>query len=1175
MPQSFVHLRLHSEYSLVDSVVRLKPLCATVAEQGMPAVALTDQSNLFAMVKFCRAAQSNGIKPIIGADLWLKQPDPQEAPTQIVLLCQNDVGYKNLTEVVSLAYTDGQRGGMAIVDKAWIATRTQGLIALSGGRSGDVGRAILGGNLELAAKLVQEYQSLFPQRFYLELQRTGRDGEELYIAQVLAIASQFQVPVVATNDVRFLKQDDFDAHEVRVCVHDGRALDDPRRPKIYSNEQYLRSPEEMINLFKDIPEAIENTVEIAKRCNVVPHSGEYFLPNFPIPAGETEAEFFARVSREGLDWRLEQLQSIDPEPWSEEKIKSYYDRLDIEVGVILDMGFPGYFLIVMEFIQWSKDNGIPVGPGRGSGAGSIVAYALKITDLDPIEYDLLFERFLNPERISMPDFDVDFCMDGRDRVIDHVAETYGRDQVSQIITYGTMAAKAVVRDVGRVMGHGYGFVDSISKMIPFEVGIKLSQALEQEPEMKERYDNDEEVSNLIDMALKLEGLARNAGKHAGGVVIAPTKLTDFTPLYCEEGGGSLVTQFDKDDVESIGLVKFDFLGLRTLTIIDWALVEVDKRRAKEGLEALDIAKIDLEDRQAFELLKAQQTTAVFQLESSGMKSLIKKLQPDSFEDIIALVALFRPGPLDSGMVDDFINRKHGREPVSYPHQDYQYEGLKPVLEPTYGIILYQEQVMQIAQVMGGYSLGGADMLRRAMGKKKPEEMAKQKGSFLEGCKGQGIDVVLAENIFDLVEKFAGYGFNKSHSAAYALVSYQTAWLKAHYPAEFMSAVLSADMDNTDKVVILIDECRSEHMQLEILPPSVNSSSYKFTVQDEKTIRYGLGALKGVGEGVIEAVQAECLASGEYRDLHDFCRRVEGRKLNRRVLEALVRGGALDEIGPNRASLMAGLDDALKAASQHQKDALAGQVDIFGMVDQGNDFAPVALPELEEWDEEFLLQEEKAVLGLYLTGHPFDKYDSEVIKITHRRLSEHLDNLGSVAPSSQKKWGNQDVDVVVAGLVIEVNYRTFRNGGRKAELVLDDNTRRLNVEVMGECLDAYESLIVKDKVLIVKGGLGVDSFRNEVRVRSTELYDIDTARDHFAKRVDIRLHENQVVNGFMQKLSLALQPYKNGPCPIFIYYENYAAKAPVTLGDEWRVAPRETLVADLRKLVGIDAVKVSY
>ena len=1172
MPQSFVHLRLHTEYSLVDSVVRIKPVTAAVAGMGMPALALTDQSNLFAMVKFYRAAQASGIKPIIGSDLWIKQPDPQEPPTQLVLLCQNPQGYRSLTEIVSLGYTDGQRGGMAIIDKSWIAERTAGLIALSGGRNGDVGRAILAGNLDLASQLIEEYKALFPNRYYIELQRTGREGEEAYIAQAVLLAAKHQVPVVATNDVRFIKQEDFDSHEVRVCIHDGRALDDPRRPKLYSDQQYLRSPEEMIELFKDIPEAIENTIEVAKRCSFSPHLGEYFLPDFPIPPGETEAEFFARISKEGLDWRLEELQSVCDEPWSEEKKQTYYDRLQVELDVIIKMGFPGYFLIVMEFIQWGKDNGVPVGPGRGSGAGSIVAYALKITDLDPIEYDLLFERFLNPERISMPDFDVDFCMEGRDRVIDHVAEIYGRDQVSQIITYGSMAAKAVVRDVGRVMGHGYGFVDGISKMIPFEVGMTLTKALDEAPELKERYDTDEEVSNLIDMALKLEGLSRNAGKHAGGVVIAPSKLTDLTPLYCEEGGGGLVTQFDKDDVESIGLVKFDFLGLRTLTIIDWALAEVDKRREKEGLSHLDIAKIPLDDVPTFDLLKAQQTTAVFQLESSGMKNLIKKLQPDCFEDIIALVALFRPGPLDSGMVDDFINRKHGREPVSYPHADYQYEGLKPVLGPTYGIILYQEQVMQIAQVMGGYTLGGADMLRRAMGKKKPEEMAKQKGTFLEGCEKNGIDVELAENIFDLVEKFAGYGFNKSHSAAYALVSYQTAWLKAHYPAEFMSAVLSADMDNTDKVVILIEECRQ--MELNILPPSVNHSSYKFAVQDETTIRYGLGALKGVGQGVIEAIQQECLENGEYRDLHDFCRRVDGKKLNRRVLEALVRGGALDDIGPNRASLMAALDDALKMASQHQKDAMTGQGDIFGMADQSNDFAPVALPELEPWDEEYELQEEKSVLGLYLTGHPFDKYDSELIKITHKRLNEHMDSLGS-SPAPKNKWANQDPKVTAAGLVIELNYRTFKNGGRKAELLLDDRTGRVRVEVMGEVLEQFEHLIVKDKVIVVKGGLGIDSFSNEARIRADDLFNIDAARDHFAKRVDIKLHEEQVGPTFMKQFASALQPYKNGPCPVYIYYENYAAKAPVILGEEWSVAPRETLVADLRKLIGTESVKVSY
>ncbi|MCW8911378.1 MAG: DNA polymerase III subunit alpha, partial [Gammaproteobacteria bacterium] len=674
------------------------------------------------------------------------------------------------------------------IEVDWLRELNEGLIVLSGAREGDVGRALLAGNIMQAEELLRAWQAIFPDRYYLELQRTGREGEEEYIHAAVNLALAAQVPVVATNDVRFLKQNDFAGHEVRVCIHDGRAMDDPRRPKHYSDQQYLRSEEEMLELFSDIPEALENSVEIAHRCNLKIRLGESFLPNFPIPEGETTDSYFARIAYEGLEKRLKILIDAD-DPQAEEKKKPYYERLQIEIDVITGMGFPGYFLIVADFIQWSKDNHIPVGPGRGSGAGSLVAYAMLITDLDPLEFDLLFERFLNPERVSLPDFDVDFCMEGRDRVIDYVARTYGRDRVSQIITYGTMAAKAVVRDVGRVMGLSYGFVDRIAKLIPFEIGMNLTKALDESEDLLKAYNEEEEVHELIDMARSLEGVARNAGKHAGGVVISPSALTDFTPLYCEQGSQSIVTQFDKDDVEQIGLVKFDFLGLRTLTVIDWAVQNIKARYADQS--ELDVNLLPLEDEAAFTLLKNSETTAVFQLESSGMKDLIKRLQPDCFEDIIALVALFRPGPLQSGMVDDFINRKHGRAAVEYPHPD-----LEPILQPTYGVILYQEQVMQIAQVLAGYSLGAADMLRRAMGKKKPEEMAKQGEIFRKGAVERGVDEKTATYIFDLMEKFAGYGFNKSHSAAYALLSYQTSWLKSHYPAEFMAAVLSADMDNT-------------------------------------------------------------------------------------------------------------------------------------------------------------------------------------------------------------------------------------------------------------------------------------------------------------------------------------------------------------------------------------------
>ncbi len=715
--------------------------------------------------------------------------------------------------------------------------------------------------------------------------------------------------------------------------------------------------------------------------------GKNYLPDFPIPAGMTVEEYFAEQSRKGLECRLKRLFDVNSPDFAEQR-KVYDERLQIELDVINSMGFAGYFLIVADFIQWAKDNDIPVGPGRGSGAGSLVAYALKITDLDPIALELLFERFLNPERVSMPDFDVDFCMDKRDLVIDYVARKYGRDSVSQIITYGSMAAKAVVRDVGRVLGHPYGFTDRVAKMVPFEIGMTLHKALEESEDLKQAYDNDEEVHDLIDMAKKLEGCARNAGKHAGGVVIAPGLLTDFCPLYCEEGGGNLVTQFDKDDVEKVGLVKFDFLGLRTLTIVDWALKTVNAERVKQGLEPVDINTIPMDDEAAFKLLKACETTAVFQLESRGMKELIKKLQPDSFDDITALVALYRPGPLQSGMVDNFINRKHGRETISYPDAHYQHESLKPILEATYGVILYQEQVMQIAQVMAGYSLGGADLLRRAMGKKKPEEMAKQRAVFKAGAEQNGIDPELAMKIFDLVEKFAGYGFNKSHSAAYALVSYQTMWLKAHYPAAFMAAVCSADMDNTDKVVPLIEECR--RMGLKVEPPQVNLSQYKFTIADDSTVVYGLGAIKGVGEAAIEAIVSErhTRRAGP-TDLFEFCRRIDLKKVNRRVLESLIRAGALDGLGANRASLMLQLPLALKMAEQHHAMQAVGQNDLFGMSDDqpARTFSQVVPDNVEEWDDEQRLQGEKETLGLYLTGHPIDRYEAELRQIASSRIAD--------------------------------------------------------------------------------------------------------------------------------------------------------------------------------------------
>ncbi|MED5332793.1 MAG: DNA polymerase III subunit alpha, partial [Pseudomonadota bacterium] len=812
--------------------------------------------------------------------------------------------------------------------------------------------------------------------------------------------------------------------------------------------------------------------------------------------------------------------------------------------------------IVMEFIQWSKDNGIPVGPGRGSGAGSLVAYALKITDLDPLEFDLLFERFLNPERVSMPDFDVDFCMDRRDEVIDHVAELYGRQAVSQIITFGTMAAKAVVRDVGRVLGHPYGFVDRISKLIPPDPGMTLEKAFKAEPQLPEVYESDEEVKDLIDMARILEGVTRNAGKHAGGVVIAPTTITDFSPLYCDDEGKNPVTQFDKNDVETAGLVKFDFLGLRTLTIIQWAIDMI-----KEGKNVdVDISAIPLEDPKSFRTLQNAETTAVFQLESRGMKELIKRLKPDCFEDIIALVALFRPGPLQSGMVDNFIDRKHGREEISYPDAEYQHECLKEILEPTYGIILYQEQVMQIAQEMAGYSLGGADLLRRAMGKKKPEEMAKQRGTFAEGAKGNNIDPDLAMKIFDLVEKFAGYGFNKSHSAAYALVSYQTLWLKVHYPAEFMAAVMSADMDNTDKIVTLVDEC--ERMGIEILPPDLNAGKYKFTVDSEGRIVYGIGAIKGVGEGPIEAIIEARETQGAFKDLFDFCAKIDIKRVNKRVLEKLVLAGAMDNLGPHRASLMASLPEALAAAGQHAKAESFGQSDMFGLLTTEPEDVKQAFADVPEWPEKVWLEGEKDTLGLYLTGHPINQYAEELRYYTDGRLVD-------------LKPTNKDQMASAVGLVLGVRVMTNKRGRRWAIVTLDDKSARIDVRFFPDMYEQFESVLETDRILLIKGQVSFDDFSGGNTITARDVMDIVQAREKNARALALNIDTQLLEPKKMSQMQSILQAFNGGSCPVQLAVTHPDAEVILACGARWYVTPEDQLLHDLKQCLGDKAVSILY
>ena len=1172
MTASFAHLHLHSEYSLVDSTIRIKALVAACVQAGMPAVALTDECNMFALVKFYKACSAAGIKPICGSDLWIAAPDDPR-PWRLTLLCQHREGYLNLSRLVSRAWQEGQHGGRALVEAGWLtADATDGLIALLG-RESETARIALSQGHDAALAKLRPLAQLFPDRLYLQLTRCGREGEETWNSAALALAAELGLPVVAGNDVRFLKREDFEAHEARVCIHQGRVLADPKRPRDYSAEQYLKSPGEMAELFADLPEALENTVELAKRCNLELKFGTYYLPDFPVPEGHDLDSHIRELSRQGLKERLAAAPLA-----AGHTLADYEARLERELDVIIKMGFPGYFLIVADFINWGKQNGIPVGPGRGSGAGSLVAWVLKITDLDPLQFNLLFERFLNPERVSMPDFDIDFCMDRRDEVIDYVARKYGRDKVSQIITYGSMAAKAVLRDSGRVLGMGYGQVDKLAKMIPPRpLDLTLSDALGLSEKSKKEtdrvvrefcdaYAQDEDAHALIDLALSLENLTRNAGKHAGGVVIAPTPLTDFSPLYCEAGGGGVVTQYDKDDVEAVGLVKFDFLGLRTLTIIDWAVKAINARRAKTGEAALDISALPLDDPAPYELLKKAQTVAVFQLESSGMQRMLKDAKPDRFEDIIALVALYRPGPMD--LIPSFIARKHGREEVEYPDPR-----VEPILKETYGIMVYQEQVMQMAQIVGGYTLGGADLLRRAMGKKKVEEMVKHRAIFREGAAKDGLSGEKADAIFDLMEKFAGYGFNKSHAAAYALVSYQTAWLKAHYPAEFMAATISADMDNTDKAVTFLNEARA--LGIVVQPPDVNASEYMFVAVEPKVIQYGLGAIKGVGHGVCEAIVAE-RAHGRYTDLADFCRRIDPGKLNRRVLEALILSGALDALAANRASLMLQLPDAVKAAEQHQRDRQSGQNDMFGAaMGSATPVLEIDLPTAPEWPLEQRLQGERDTLGHYLSGHPTDPWKDELAQLSTCPLGEIVDRYQPPKPrrnddgSENRFRRGPDTPWTIAGMVAAVRKR----GDSDAFVRIEDGGGAIEVSFFGEIYHQAAPLLTRGQLLVVDGGLRIDEFSGggfQLRARSACSLD-DACRRH-ARLLQLKL--NGIHADFAEQLQRTLAGYRGGQASVTLHgYRNRSAQADLELGEEWRVDAIPALLRAVRALPGVQAARL--
>ncbi len=1143
MQVDFVHLRVHTEFSLMDSIIRIDDLMQSVKKSGMKAVAVTDFCNLFAVIKSYKAAISHRIKPLIGADFLCVMAEDKPASTvQLTVLCQNDVGYRHLTRLVSRAYVEGQYQGQPRIHLQWLASCHEGLILLSGGRKGDIGQALLQQDKARALAAAKYWKSVFGDRFYLEIQRTGREDETLYNTSILDIATTLQLPLVATNEVCFLSPDLFDAHEARVCIHHGEILADSKRIRRYSQEQYLRSIEDMQVLFKDLPEALENTVEISKRCTVNLTFGKNFLPQFPVPKNFTDERYLCELAAKGLEHRLHRIKMLKTEVSADELQHRYVDRLKLELDVINSMGFSGYFLIVADFVQWAREHGVPVGPGRGSGAGSLVAYALKITDLDPLEYDLLFERFLNPERISMPDFDIDFCMEGRDRVIDYVAHRYGRENVSQIITFGTMAAKAVIRDVGRVLGHPYGFVDKLAKLIPFELGMTLERALEQEEQLKARYQEEEDVAALFNLALALEGITRNAGKHAGGVVIAPSPLVDFTAVFCEEGSAQWVSQLDKDDVEAVGLVKFDFLGLRTLTIIDNALKIIHQQNA--GTAPIDISYIPMNDEATFALIKSCQTTAVFQIESRGMKDLIHRLQPDCFEELIALVALFRPGPLQSGMVDDFIDRKHGRARVEYLHPD-----IAPILRPTYGVILYQEQVMQIAQVLASYTLGGADLLRRAMGKKKAEEMANQRAIFTQGASKRGVEEKTSAMIFDLMEKFAGYGFNKSHAAVYALLSYQTAWLKAHHPAAFMAAVLSADMDNTEKVVLLLKECRS--LGLAIIPPSIKTAALQFTVRDEKTIVYGLGAIKGLGEGAIQSIIDARKLLKEGDGLFELCQYVDLRRVNRRVFEVLIKSGALDDFKIERAVMFAALGVAIEQGGEYHHAQQHQQTSLF---EHWDELARLDYPVVKPWTLEACLNAEKETLGFYLSGHPIDIYQQEfkAVVVPFAKLNQKMSKRATIC-----------------GIVANIRRVMTKRGKSLVILSLEDTSERMDVVVFSEVYEASALMIELHQPLVVNCELSHDAYTGGLKLMAQEIFSIAHARAHFAQYMKLILTSDVEVERVH-----ALLTAHPGTCDVQFWYANTSAQTRLSVPKSWRVLPNDTLLENLALSHGV-RVQVCY
>jgi DNA polymerase III subunit alpha len=1177
---TFIHLRMHSEYSVSDGIVRIDGAVEKAVADNMPALALTDLSNLFGMVKFYEHTRSRGVKPIIGCEVWITNESDRDKPSRLLLLCKSYSGYLLLCRLLSRAYRENQYRGRAEVKKSWLNKNeigTQGLIALSGAHFSEINMVLMQDDFDQAKTLAQEWSDLFPDHFYIEIQRVGRDNEEIILQNSLALSSALRLPVVATHPVQFLSPEEYKAHEARVCIAEGYVLGDRRRPKKFTKQQYFKTQAEMEALFSDIPVALANSVEIAKRCNQLLELGVNRLPLFPTPNNESLEKYLHDQALDGLENRMKSL--FPDQDKRDLRMPQYRTRLDFEVTTIVQMGFAGYFLIVSDFINWAKQNEVPVGPGRGSGAGSLVAFSLGITDLDPLRYDLLFERFLNPERVSMPDFDIDFCQDGRERVIEYVKQKYGAESVSQIVTFGTMAAKAVIRDVGRVLDLPYNFVDKLAKLVPFELGMTLKKAREIEPQLNQRA-QEEEVRILLELAEGLEGITRNVGMHAGGVLIASGKITDFCPVYCADSTDSVVSQLDKDDVEKIGLVKFDFLGLRTLTILDWTVRYIRQRVSESGInkdsiiseeiprevskpetennEFISLETLPLEDPATYALLRQGNVVGVFQFESRGMKDLLQKTKPDRFEDIIALVALYRPGPMD--LIPEFTERKLGKR------VEYLDPRLQPILSPTYGVMIYQEQVMQIAQVIGGYSLGGADLLRRAMGKKKVEEMEQQRDVFVNGAIKNGLTKSKAAELFGLMEKFAGYGFNKSHAAAYALIAFQTAYLKAHYPSEFMAATLSADMDDTDKVHAFFEDSIANYIL--VLPPDINLSVYRFVPVDGKTIRYGLGAVKGTGESAITVITRERDQAGPYTDLFDFCQRVDKRIVNRRVLESLIRAGTFDSINTHRAGLLSSVGIALESAEQTSR--AANQVSLFS----GDDIASErpCMVSVPQWEEKERLQNEKMALGFYLSGHPFNIYADELKNFVSTRLDR-------LSPQRDPQ--------LLAGVIYSIRIQMTKRGKKMGVIVLDDGKARVELVVYSEIFDANRDWLKEDQLLVVEAKVGSkgdnEASSGGLRITTNKLFDLAGARSRYAK--SIRLHCNGSSNA--AKLRDLLAPYCNNGsstlnsennscyCPVSITYHNQNAACEIELGDEWCVSLHDNLLQSLSEHFQAENVRVIY